>query len=265
MLLAIDSGNTNIVFAVFDDRGELLGEWRASSTTNRTADELWVFLTQVMQVAGLACEDIDSAIIASVVPNLMFGLKTLCRKYFKVDPRIVGEDSVRLGIRVLMDAPSEVGADRLVNAISAHEAYPGPAIIIDFGTATTFDLVDGAGDYLGGVIAPGINLSIEALHRAAAKLPPVAVARPRSVIGKATIPAMQSGIYWGYIGLIEGVVARLKAEFAAESGIEADAIDVIATGGLAPLFADATEAIRRADLDLTLRGLYILHRRNLGA
>ena len=139
-----------------------------------------------------------------------------------------------------------------------------PAIVIDFGTATTFDVVDGAGDYQGGVIAPGINLSIEALHRAAAKLPPVAVARPKRVIGKATIPAMQSGIYWGYISLIEGIVARLKAEFAADTGIDPETIDVIATGGLAPVFAGATDAIRRTDLDLTLRGLYILYRRNRG-
>lgn len=264
MLLTIDSGNTNVVFAVFNDSGQLLGEWRASTNVNRTSDEYWVWLTHLMQLAGVNREDVDDAIIASVVPSSMFGLKTLCRKYFKVDPRIVGEDSVDLGIRVLVDFPDEVGADRLVNVVSAHERYTGPAIIIDFGTATTFDVMDEAGNYLGGVIAPGINLSIEALHRAAAKLPPVAVARPKTVIGKATIPAMQSGIYWGYISLVEGVVARLKAEYAAESGTDQDGINVIATGGLAPLFADATEAIGQADLDLTLRGLHILHCRNVG-
>ena len=262
MLLAIDSGNTNIVFAVFDDSGRLLGEWRASSNVNRTADEFWVWLTHLMQLAEVDRTDVDAAIIASVVPSSMFGLKTLCRKYFKVEPLVVGEPNVDLGIGVHMDFPDEVGADRLVNAVSVRESGAVPAIVIDFGTATTFDVVDGAGDYRGGVIAPGINLSIEALHRAAAKLPPVAVARPKRVMGKATIPAMQSGIYWGYISLIEGIVARLKAEFAADTGIDLESIDVVATGGLAPVFADATDAIRRIDLDLTLRGLHILYRRN---
>lgn len=255
MLLAIDSGNTNIVFAVFDDAGTMRGEWRSSTNVNRTADELWVWLTHLMQLAEIDRNDIDAAIIATVVPATLFNLKSLCRKYFRVEPLIVGEPEVDLGIRVLMDHPDEVGADRLVNAVAANERYGGPLIIIDFGTATTFDVIDADGNYCGGAIAPGINLSLEALHQAAAKLPRVAVARPKAVIGKSTVPAMQSGIYWGYVSLIEGLVTRIRKEFGADMG-------VVATGGLAPLFAEASDLIGSSDVDLTLNGLYSLYRRN---
>ncbi len=254
MLLAIDSGNTNIVFAVFD--GETVrGEWRSSANTDRTADELGVWLMQLMTIAGLRREDIDAAIVASVVPAMVFQLKTLCRRYFGCEPLVVGDEGVDLGLEVRLDRPEEVGADRLVNAVAAHKFYRGPLIIIDFGTATTFDVVDGDGNYCGGAIAPGINLSLEALHMAAAKLPRVAVARPRAVIGKATVPAMQSGVFWGYVGLIEGLVARIKDEFGA-------AMTVLATGGLAPLFKEATPVIDHLTEDLTLRGLLEIHRRN---
>jgi len=162
---------------------------------------------------------------------------------------------VDLGINILLDRPEEVGADRLVNAVAAHQCYQGPMIVIDFGTATTFDVVDADGNYCGGAIAPGINLSLEALHMAAAKLPRVAIGRPRSVIGKATVPAMQSGIFWGYVGLIEGLVKRIQEEFGSD-------MLVVATGGLAPLFAEATKVIDKLDPDLTLRGLLEIHRRN---
>lgn len=254
MLLAIDAGNTNIVFAVYD--GEVVrGEWRASTHTDRTADELGVWLMQLMTTAGLTRADITSAIIASVVPAMVFSLKTLCRRYFNCDPLVVGDEGVELGIQVLLDRPEEVGADRLVNAVAAHKCYRGPMIVIDFGTATTFDVIDGEGNYCGGAIAPGINLSLEALHMAAAKLPRVAIGRPRQVIGKATVPAMQSGIFWGYVGLIEGLVRRMEEEFGAK-------MLVLATGGLAPLFAEATPIINRLDADLTLRGLLEIHRRN---
>jgi type III pantothenate kinase len=254
MLLAIDSGNTNIVFSVFDGE-EVRGEWRASTTTNRTADELGVWLTQLMTLEGLERKQIDAAIIATVVPAVLFNLKQLCRRYFQCDPLVVGEEGVKLGLNVLLDRPEEVGADRLVNAVAAHGRYKGPLIVIDFGTATTFDVVDREGNYCGGAIAPGINLSLEALHMAAAKLPRVAIGRPRTVIGKATVPAMQSGIYWGYVGLIEGLVRRIEDEFGAK-------MTVVATGGLAPLFAESTSAIQHLDPDLTLRGLLEIWRRN---
>lgn len=254
MLLAIDAGNTNIVFAVFDGE-QVRGEWRASTHTDRTADELGVWLMQLLTTENLKREDISAVIIASVVPAIVFNLKTLCRRYFGCEPQVVGDEGVDLGIKVLLDRPEEVGADRLVNAVSAHKFYKGPLIVIDFGTATTFDVVDGLGNYCGGAIAPGINLSLEALHMAAAKLPRVAIGRPKQVIGKATVPAMMSGIFWGYVGLIEGLVKRMEEEFGAK-------MLVVATGGLAPLFAESTPVINELASDLTLRGLLEIHRRN---
>jgi len=255
MLLAIDSGNTNIVFAVFDDAGTVRGEWRSSTHTERTADEFGVWLEQLMATAGLTRADVTAAIIATVVPATLFSLKTLCRSYFGCDPLVVGDAGVDLGLKVLVDRPQEVGDDRLVNAVAAHEAYGGPLIIIDFGTATTFDVIDGDGSYVGGVIAPGVNLSLEALHMAAAQLPRVGIERTERVTGKNTVEAMQSGIFWGYVSMIEGLVARLRDEHGADT-------DVIATGGLAPLFTEAVDCISRSDKDLTIRGLLAVHRRN---
>jgi type III pantothenate kinase len=254
MLLAIDSGNTNIVFAVFDGE-EKRSEWRSSSDSKRTADEYGVWLSQLMGLDGIDRDAIDACIIATVVPETLYSLKTLCRRYFGCDPLIVGEAGVDLGLSVLVDGADEVGSDRLVNAGAAHRRYGGPLIVIDFGTATTFDVVDDDGNYFGGVIAPGINLSLDALHMAAAKLPRVAVQKPESVIGKRTVPAMLSGIYWGYVGLIEGLLERIKAEFGKP-------MKVVATGGLAPLFAEATDAIEHLDTDLTLRGLAQIYLRN---
>ncbi|MHA1599106.1 MAG: type III pantothenate kinase [Alphaproteobacteria bacterium] len=255
MLLAIDAGNTNTVFAIFDAEGKVLGEWRSSSDDERTSDEYGVWLMQLMELAGIDRASVSSSIIASVVPANLHSLKTLCRDYFKCEPLIIGAAGVDLGLDVLLDAPDEVGADRLVNAVSAHATYGGPLIVVDFGTATTFDVIDGAGNYAGGVIAPGINLSLEALHMAAAKLPRVAVERPPTVIGKGTVGAMQSGIYWGYVSMIEGIVARIRDEFGAD-------MKVIATGGLAGLFAKSMDVIETADAELTLRGLYAIHRLN---
>lgn len=254
MLLAIDSGNTNIVFALFEGE-EVRGQWRSSTDTERTADEFGVWLTQLMAMEGIERRQVDACIIASVVPAVVFSLKQLCRKYFRCEALVVGDEEAKLGIQILLDRPEEVGADRLVNAVAAHKYYSGPLIVIDFGTATTFDVVDAEGNYCGGAIAPGINLSLEALHAAAAKLPRVAIGRPRVVIGKATVPAMQSGIYWGYVGLIEGLVRRIEKEFGAP-------MTVVATGGLAPLFIEATSTIHHLDRDLTLRGLLEIHRRN---
>jgi len=172
-----------------------------------------------------------------------------------VDPLVIGDEGVEIGIDILLDQPQEVGADRLVNAISAHQKYGGPLIVVDFGTATTFDVVDGNGNYAGGVITPGVNLSQEALHMAAAKLPRVAIIRPERVIGKGTVQAMQSGIYWGYLSMLEGVVKRIEEEFGSP-------MEVIATGGLAPLFAETSKIIKCADDELTLRGLYAIYQLN---
>ena len=182
----------------------------------------------------------------------MFSLKTLCRKYYNCEPLIIGDKTVDIGIGVLA---SDVGADRLVNAAAAHSRYTGPLIVIDFGTATTFDVVDSEGNYYGGVIAPGINLSLDALHMAAANLPRIAVQKPKDVIGRGTVTAMLSGIYWGYVSLIEGLITRIIEEFEAP-------MSVVATGGLAPLFSEATDTIEYLDTDLTLRGLSEIYYRN---
>ncbi len=256
MLLAIDSGNTNIVYAVFSDDGEIVCEWRASSDPNRTPDEMGVWLFDLMKLEGVDPKQVTAAIIATVVPAILYSLKTLCRKYFGCEPRIIGDPALDLGLKVIMDRPEEVGADRLVNAVAAHEKYGGPLIVLDFGTATTFDVIDGDGNYNGGVIAPGINLSLEALHTAAAKLQPVAIEKPQRIIGKGTAQAMQSGIFWGYVCMIEGLVERISEEFGSS-------LDVVATGGLAPLFAQSVECIKHSDPDLTLRGLYSIYLRNL--
>jgi type III pantothenate kinase len=254
MLLAIDAGNTNIVFALFE--GEALkGAWRASTDSKRTADEYAVWLTQLMGLKGLVPADIDACIIASVVPEALFNLVSLAKRYFNVEPRLVGDPQVDLGIGIKLAHPEEVGADRLVNAVAAKARLAPPFIVVDFGTATTFDLVDGDGDYAGGVIAPGINLSLQALYMAAAKLPRIAIKQPQKVIGTGTVSAMQSGIFWGYIGLIEGLVNRIRTEYGGP-------MKVLATGGLAPLFAGATTVIDAVDTDLTLTGLRLIHLRN---
>jgi type III pantothenate kinase len=254
MLLAIDAGNTNFVFAVFDGE-QLLGAWRASTDIRRTADEYAVWLTQLMGLKGLVPADIDTCIIASVVPEAVFNLVQLARRYFGAEPLNVGDRGVDLGIGIKLARPEEVGADRLVNAVAAREVLAPPIIVIDCGTATTFDVVDADGDYAGGVIAPGINLSLQALYMAAAKLPRIAIAAPEKVIGTGTVSAMQSGIFWGYVGLIEGLVARIRAE-------AGKPMPVLATGGLAPLFAGATSAIDRVDTELTLTGLRLINSRN---
>jgi type III pantothenate kinase len=255
MLLAIDCGNTNTVFAIFDNDGRKRGEWRSSTDHNRTADEFGMWLIQLMRLESLAPEQVTAAILATVVPATLFSLKTMCGKYFRCVPMVIGEPNVDLGLKVLVDHPDEVGADRLVNAVAANETYRGPMIVIDFGTATTFDIIDAEGSYYGGVIAPGVNLSAEALHMAAAKLPRVAIGRPERVIGKSTVQAMKSGIFWGYVGMVEGLVARIEKEFGAS-------MDVVATGGLAPLFTKATDRIKHSDQDLTMRGLLSIYRRN---
>lgn len=257
MLLAIDVGNTNIVFALV--AGETVRErWRIATDPNRTADEYAVWLNQLMAMAGHAREAITDVIIASVVPQTLFNLRGLARRFAGVEPMVAGAPGIDWGIDIRLPNPAEVGADRVVNAVAAHAACPGDLIVVDFGTATTFDVVAADGAYEGGVIAPGINLSMDALYRAAARLPRIAVEPPADglgVIGKGTVHAMQSGVFWGYVGLIEGLIARIRAEIGRPA-------TVIATGGLAALFARHTPAIDRTDPDLTIRGLVLIHARN---
>lgn len=246
MLLAVDAGNTNVVFAVLDG-ARVVNHWRASTDAKRTADEYAVWLTQLMALGGLGPADITGAVVACVVPQALRSLVGLCRDYFDCPPLVVGPD-VELGIEIHIDRPEDVGADRLVNAVGAHLSYPGWLIVIDFGTATTLDVISAEGHYEGGIIAPGVNLSLEALDRAAAKLPRIAIERPAKLIGGGTVAAMQSGVYWGYVGLIEGLVARIKADIGRP-------MTTVATGGLAVLFADATDAIDAVAPELTLAGL----------
>jgi type III pantothenate kinase len=255
MLLAIDSGNTNVVCAVYAG-DELRGSWRAATNPNRTADEYAVWLIQLMALSGLAPSDIDATIIGSVVPEATFNLVRLCQRYFASEPLMVGRPDCFLGIGIDVDMPKEdVGADRVANAVAARDRCQPPLIVLDFGTATTFDVVDRLGNYCGGVIAPGINLSLRALDMAAAQLPRIGIRRPSTVVGRSTVPAMQSGVFWGYVSLIEGLIQRIRAE-------RSEAMEVIATGGLAPLLAGATEVISRVDPDLTLWGLRLIYRRN---
>lgn len=246
LLLAVDVGNTNTVFAVY--RGhDPLGQWRISTVRDRTGDEYAAALTQLMLLDGVDHRDVADVVISSVVPQALSALEQMCHHVFACEPKIVREN-LGVAMPITIDNPREVGADRLVNAVAAHRRYGGPLIVVDFGTATTFDIVDSDGRYCGGVIATGINLSLEALHRAAAKLPRIAVERPERVIGSSTVTAMQSGVFFGYVGLIEGMVQRIRDEFG-------ETMTVIATGGLGGLFADATDSIDRYDRDLTMAGL----------
>ncbi len=255
MLLAIEQGNTNTLFAVHD--GETwIAQWRSATESTRTADEYAVWLSQLFEMNGLSLKGLTGCIISSVVPQSIFNLRNLSRRYLGVEPLIIGENA-KLGVDVRIDKPSEAGADRLVNAIGAHVTYDGALIVIDSGTATTFDIVAADGAFEGGVIAPGINLSMEALHNAAAKLPRVAIQKPSKVVGTDTVGAMQSGVFWGYIALIEGLIARIKAE-------RPEPLTVIATGGVASLFQGATTAIDHFDAELTIRGLLEIWRRNKG-
>jgi len=254
MLLAINSNNTNTVFSVWEgDRHK--GAWRTATDARRTADEYVAWLDHMLVLEGLVRQQLTGTIIASVVPEANFNLRRLCRHYCGSEPLMVGDAGVELGARAVVDRPEEVGADRLCNTVGAHDRYATPLVVVDFGTTTNFDVVDGDGNYCGGIIAPGINLSNQALHLAAAKLPSVPIQRPERVIGTSTVACMQSGIFWGYVGLIEGLVERVKREFGAPMG-------VVATGGLATLFDGATPVIDRVDPDLTLWGLRLIHRRN---
>ena len=253
MLLAIEQGNTNTLFALHDG-ADWVAQWRTATDSQRTADEYAVWLHQLLSMQGLALAAIQDCIISSVVPQSVFNLRNLARRYLKVEPLVVGEN-VELGIDIRIEKPSEAGADRLVNAVGGFVRYGGPLILIDSGTATTFDVVGADGGFEGGVISPGISLSMQALHSAAARLPRVAIARPARVIGRGTVEAMQSGVFWGYVSLIEGLIARIRAEYG-------QPMRAIATGGVASLFEGATQVIDAFDPELTLRGLLEIVRRN---
>src|SRR5689334_12347291 len=253
MLLAVDVGNTNLVFALVD-KGEIKTRWRIATDPRRTADEYAVWLHQLLELEGYSRSDVAAVIIGTVVPRALHNLEVLSAKYFHVEPLIAGQGKAAWPVAFDVDEPQNVGADRALNAIAAHAKYEGNLIIIDFGTATTFDLIGPTGAYKGGIIAPGINLSLDALVNAAAKLPRIAIEAPEtdSVVGRTTQSQMQIGIYWGYIAMIEGLTERMRREI---EGAET----VIATGGLAVLFDKHTEVFDAIEPDLTIQGLSLLY------
>lgn len=254
MLLAIDTGNTNTLFAIHDGKDWIV-EWRIATDAARTADEYAVWFHQLMDMQGLSFSNLDACVISTVVPQSLFNMRNLARRHLGVEPIIIGEEGVEIGVGVRTDNPKEVGADRLVTALGAVQKYKGNLIIIDSGTATTFDVVSEDKYFEGGIIAPGINLSVKALHEAAAQLPRIAIVKPNVVIGKNTVEAMQSGIFWGYIGLIDGLVRKIIEEDGRE-------FTVIGTGGVASLFQGASETIEHYDSNLTIDGLLEIWRLN---
>lgn len=255
MLLAIDAGNTNVVFALFEGR-DIRARWRIATDPRRTGDEYAVWLLQLLSIEGVAKSDITKIIVGSVVPRAVHNLTVLCEKYFGVEPLISGQGKAEWGIVVDVDQPNSLGADRALNTIAAHAKYDGDLIVIDFGTATTFDAVDFTGAYKGGIIAPGINLSLDALVNNTAKLPRIAIESPASdsVIGRNTESQMLIGVFWGYVAMMEGLISRMRKEIGRPA-------KVIATGGLAILFDEHTDIFDAVDPDLTLGGLAILAER----
>jgi type III pantothenate kinase len=253
MLLAVDAGNTNLVFALVKD-GEIRARWRIATDPRRTADQYAVWLHQLLELEGYQREDVGAVIIGTVVPRALHTLEVLATKYFRVEPLIAGQGNAAWPLKLDVDEPQSVGADRALNAIAAHAKHKGELVVVDFGTATTFDVVDSSGAYKGGIIAPGINLSLDALVSAAAKLPRIAIEAPqdRSVVGRTTESQMIIGIYWGYVAMIEGLVARLKKEVGKP-------VTVVATGGLATLFDKHTNVFDAIEPDLTIQGLSILY------
>jgi type III pantothenate kinase len=253
MLLAIDCGNTNTVFSIWNG-AHFVATWRIATDHKRTADEYFVWLSTLMTLTKTQVQVTD-AIISSTVPRVVFNLRVLCNRYFDCRPLVVGKAECRLPVAPRVDQGTTVGPDRLVNTVGAHNRHGGDLIVVDFGTATTLDVVDYDGAYIGGVIAPGVNLSLEALHMAAAALPHVDISKPAKTIGTNTVACMQSGVYWGYIGLVEGIVARIRAE-------RDRPMKVIATGGLAPLFQQDTDVFDSVEEDLTMHGLMLIDRYN---
>ncbi|MEI4231854.1 type III pantothenate kinase [Roseovarius sp. D22-M7] len=250
MLLAIDCGNTNTVFSIWDGT-RFLCTLRTSTEHQRTADQYFVWFNTLLKHHGIEAR-IDAVVISATVPRVVFNLRVFSDRYFNCRPLVVGKPECRLPVDVRVDAGTQVGPDRLVNTVAGFDLYGGDLIIVDFGTATTFDVVDTDGAYIGGVIAPGVNLSLQALHEAAAALPHVDVTKPDRVIGTNTVACMQSGVFWGYVGLIDGICERIKAE-------HGRTMTVIATGGLAPLFQQGTDMFDMFEDDLTMHGLTVIH------
>lgn len=258
MILVIDVGNTNTALGLMNKR-KLLNDWRLSTDVPRTADEYGMIVKALFDSAGYSMDCVDGVIVSSVVPNIMYSLEHMIRKYFKREPIIVGP-GVKTGINIKYDNPREVGADRIVNAVAAYGLYGGPLIIIDFGTATSFCAVSTSGDYMGGTIAPGIKISSEALYSRAAKLPRVELIKPPSVICKNTIQSMQAGIVYGFVGLVDYIVNRMKDEM---KRYEAKEPYVVATGGMAKLIASESTTIKEINSYLTLQGLSIIYEMNM--
>ena len=253
MLLAIDCGNTNTVFSIWDGE-RFIATWRTSTEWQRTADQYYVWLSTLMGIQKLDVE-ITDVIISSTVPRVVFNLRVLCDRYFNCRPYVVGKPDCLLPADPRVDEGTQIGPDRLVNTAGAFDRCGGDLIVVDFGTATTFDVVDSDGAYVGGVIAPGVNLTLEALHNAAAALPHVDITKPQAVVGTNTVACMQSGVFWGYVGLVREICARIKAERARD-------MRVIATGGLAPLFQATETLFDDYQDDLTMHGLTVIHRYN---
>ena len=253
MLLAIDCGNTNTVFSIWNGE-KFIATWRIATDHKRTADEYFVWLSSLLMLTKTEAQ-ITEAIVSSTVPRVGFNLRVLCSRYFDCRPLVVGKPECNLPVAPRVDQGVTVGPDRLVNTVAGFDRHGGNLIVVDFGTATTFDVVDHDGAYVGGVIAPGVNLSLEALHMAAAALPHIDIAKPTRVIGTNTVACMQSGVYWGYIGLIEGIVREVRRE--RDLGMK-----VIATGGLASLFAQGTELFHSVEDDLTMHGLVLINTYN---
>jgi len=253
MLLAIDCGNTNTVFSIWDGT-EFIATWRTATQWQRTADQYYVWLSTLMKLQNVEA-NITDVIVSSTVPRVVFNLRVLSDKYFNTRPMVVGKPECALPVDVRVDAGTAVGPDRLVNTVAGYDLFGPDLIVVDFGTATTFDVVASDGAYVGGVIAPGVNLSLEALHNVAAALPHVDISKPQKVVGTNTVACMQSGVFWGYVGLVREICARIKAERERE-------MRVISTGGLAPLFQQAVDLFDEYQDDLTMHGLTVIYKYN---
>lgn len=253
MILVVDVGNTNIVLGVFEGKN-LVYNWRISTNKDKTSDEYGIQIRVLFHYSGVKYEDIEAVVISSVVPPVMPALERMALKYFGIKPLVVGP-GVKTSMPIRYDNPKEVGADRIVNAVSAYEIYGGPLIVVDFGTATTFDAISKEGEYIGGAIAPGIGISTEALYTKAAKLPRIELTKPKTVIGKTTVTSMQSGIIYGFVGQTDGIITRMKKEMGGQAF-------VVATGGLAELISKESQSIDKVDPNLTLEGLRLIYERN---